>query len=91
MRRIVCLHEATALRKCASGATGDLMQKLEGALAGARICACEPEIAIDNADGCEIGKMVAFGYDLRADDDLSVARLDAFYDLAHLCEARDEI
>ena len=34
------------------------------------------EIAVDDADEREVGEVVALGHDLRADDDVDLARLD---------------
>ena len=46
--------------------------------AGARVGALrEAEVAVDHADRREIRKVVAFGDDLRADDDVGLALLDA--------------
>jgi hypothetical protein len=50
------------------------MQKLEGALGRARIAIAETEIGIDNADQIELGKMMALGHQLRADDNVKAAR-----------------
>ena len=49
------------------------MQQLEGALGGARVAVAEAEIGVDNADQIELGKMVALGDELRADDDVEAA------------------
>ena len=68
------------------------MQQLERPLAGARVGAlCQPQIAIDDADGGEIGEMVSLGDDLRADDDVGFAALDLQDDLAHFGEAGNEV
>ena len=86
------LHEAAPDEARAPGTARDLMQKLECALGGARIGAMrQAEIAVDDADEGEARKVVTLGDDLRADDDVEFARLDAADDLAHFGQARDEI
>ena len=68
------------------------MQELERALGGARVGAMrKAEIAVDDADEGKAGKVVALGDDLRADDDIEFARLDAADHLAHFGQAGDEI
>ena len=76
------LHEAGALGQRAAGAARDLVQELEGALAGPRVGALrQAEVAVDDADGREIREVMAFGDDLRADDDVGLALLDVLDDL----------
>ncbi len=64
------LQKSDAAALLAPGAADHLMQQLEGALAGARVAVAEAQIGIDNADQIELGKMVALGHELRADDDV---------------------
>ena len=59
----------------APGAPGDLHDLLEGALGRAQIAAVEPEIGIDHADQRQVGEVIALGHQLRADDDVDLARL----------------
>jgi hypothetical protein len=56
-----------------AGTPDHLMQQLEGALGRTGIGVGEAEIAVDDADQIELGKMVALGDKLRADDDVELA------------------
>ena len=68
MLGLMRLQIADAAARLAAGAADHLMQKLEGALAGARIAVAEAEIGIDDADQIEPRKMMTLGDELRADD-----------------------
>ena len=73
----VRLHEAAALGERAAGTARHLVQKLERALARARVGAHgEAQVAVDDADGREQREMMPLGDDLRADDDVDAAGLD---------------
>ena len=76
------LQKPDAAALLAPGAADHLMQKLEGALAGARIAVAEAEIGIDDADQIELGEMVALGDELGADDDVEAALGDVVEFLA---------
>ena len=67
------LQEAEAAALLPPGAARDLMQQLEGTLGRARITVGETKVGIDDADQIEFRKMVAFGDELRADDDVEPA------------------
>ena len=57
----VRLHVAAALGQRAPGTSRHLMQELERALARARVGAeRQAQIAVDDADSCEVGEMVPF-------------------------------
>ena len=73
MLGLVRLQIAVAAPLLAAGAADHLMQQLERALGGARIAVGKAEIGIDDADQIELGKMVALGDKLRADDDVEAA------------------
>jgi hypothetical protein len=75
----------------APGATDYLMQQLEGAFGGARVAVGEPDIRVDNADQIEHREMVAFGDELRANDDVEAAGGDVGEFLAHALDRGDEV
>ena len=91
MLGLVRLQEAEAAAGFAAGAADDLMQKLEGALGGARIAVAEAEIGIDDADEIELREMMALGDELGADDDVEAALGDVVELLAHALDRGDEI
>ena len=70
MLGLVRLQIAAADTGIASGAADHLMQQLESALGGAWIAVGETEIGVDNADQVELREVMAFGDQLRADDDV---------------------
>ena len=65
------------------------MQQLEGALGGARIAIGEADVGVDDADQRHVGKIVALGDQLRADDNVRLAPRDGLqlqphpFDAAH--------
>ena len=59
----------------APGAPGDLLDLLEAALGGAQVAALQPEVGVDHPDQRQIGEVIALGDQLRADDDVDLARL----------------
>ena len=74
MLRHVGLEQRPARPLGAAGAAGDLMEQLEGPLGGAQIAAVQAEIGIDHADQGQVGKVMALGDDLGADQDVDLAR-----------------
>src|SRR5271169_532701 len=91
MLRLMRLQQAAADGGVAAGAADDLMQKLEGALGGARIAVGEAEIGVDYADQVEHREVMAFRHQLRADDDVeqTVRYVGEF--LAHALDGSDKI
>ena len=88
----VGLHITAPDKVRAASAARDLVQKLECAFGGARIGTVgKTQIAVDDADEGKAGEVVALGDDLRADDDVDVARLDAADHVAHFGQARDQV
>jgi hypothetical protein len=71
----VGLDEHAPRLVAAAGAAGDLLDLLEAALGRAQIAALQAEIGIDHADQRQIGEVIALGHQLRADDDVDLARL----------------
>ena len=65
----------------APGAPRDLLDLLEAALGGAQVAALQPEVGIDHADQREVGEVIALGHQLRADDDVDLARLHRAHEL----------
>ena len=61
----------------AAGAAGDLVEELDGAFGGAEVTAGEAQVRVDDADEGEVGEVPAFGDDLRSDDEVDLAGLDA--------------
>ena len=59
----------------AAGAAGDLADLLEAALGGAQVAALQAKVGIDHADQRQVGEVIALGHQLRADDDVDLARL----------------
>ena len=88
---MIGLDQAAAGNDLAAGAPRHLIEKLEGALGGARIGMGEAKIGVDHADECEAGKVMALGDELRADDDIDLAVLDLAQGLAEIAHARGEI
>ncbi len=88
---LVGLQIADAAALLAPGAADDLMQQLERALGCARIAVGQAEIGIDHADQVELGKMMAFGDELRADDDVEAAFGDVGQLLAQALDRFDEV
>ena len=88
---LVGLQKAAADAGVAAGAADHLMQKLEGALGGARIAVAQAEIRIDHADQIEHREMMALGDQLGADDDVEQAFGDVGEFLAHALDGGDEI
>src|SRR5204862_4085930 len=72
-KRCVSLHKDFARRFAASGASGDLGQKLERAFARAEIGQMQCKIGVNNPDQRHIWKMQTFGDHLRADEDVDLA------------------
>ena len=71
--RLVGLEETDAMPFLAAGAPDDLMQQLKRALGGTRVAVGQPEIGVNDADEVELGEMVPFGDELRADHDVEAA------------------
>ncbi len=91
MLGLVRLQKAIAPPRLAAGAADHLMQKLEGALGGARIAVGKAEIGVDDADQIELRKMVALGDELRADHDVEAALRDVVELLAQPLHGVDQI
>ena len=70
------LQQHPPRRLGAAGAAGDLVQQLHRALGGAQIAAGEAEIGVHHADQRQMREMPAFGDDLRADEQIDLARRD---------------
>ena len=73
------------------GASGDLHDLLEGPLRRPQIAAIEAEIGVDHADQGEIGKVIALGHKLRADDDVDRPRLHPGDELRRLGGGPDRV
>ena len=71
--RRVRLHENLARCLAASGASGDLCEKLESTFAGAEIRQMEGEIGVDDSDQCHVREMQAFRDHLCADENIDFA------------------
>src|SRR6478752_1404061 len=87
----VGLDQAAAGNGLAAGAPRHLIEKLKRALRGARIGMGEAKIGVDHADQRQAREVVAFGHELRADDDVDLAVLDLAQGLAQIADARREI
>ena len=70
-----------------AGAAGHLIEKLEGALGGARVGVRKSEIGVDHADQRKARKVMALGHELGADDDVHLAVLDLAQGLAEIADA----
>src|SRR5580704_17206527 len=64
MLGLVRLQIATADAGVAAGAADDLVQKLKGALGGARVAVTQAQISVDDADQIEHREVMAFRYKL---------------------------
>ena len=64
------LDDDFAFEFAASGATGDLGDELEGALAGAEVGDVEAEVGVEDSHEGDVGEMQAFGDHLGADEDI---------------------
>ena len=73
MRRVKRLDQRLARLVAAPGAPCNLIEQLKCALGGAWIAAAQAQIRVDDADKREKRKIVAFGDELRADDDIEGA------------------
>ena len=73
MLGLVRLQEADAHALLAAGAADHLMQKLERALAGARIAVGETQVGIDDAHEIKLREMMPLGDELRTDNDVEAA------------------
>ena len=91
MLGLVGLQIAAADTGIAPGAPDHLMQQLEGALGGARIAVGETEIGVDDADQVELREVMAFGDQLRADDDVEAALRHVVQFLAQALHRGDQI
>ncbi len=85
------LQIAAADAGIAPGAADHLVEKLEGALGGARIAVGEAEIGVDHADQIEHREVMALGDQLGADDDVEAAGGDVGKFLAHPLDRGDQI
>ncbi len=70
---LMSLEIADAVAGLAPGTADHLVQQLEGALRSARIAVGQAEIGIYHADQIELGKVMSFRHQLRADDDVEAA------------------
>ena len=92
MIRHVSLYKPAAQCEGAAGAARHLMQELERAFGCARIGAVrKTQIAIDNTDKCQIGKVMPFSDDLRSDDDVDFTGFDFVDHVAHLGQTWNEV
>ena len=66
-----------ALPRAAAGSPDHLRQQLEGALGGAKIRDTEPDVGRHHADQRDLGKIVALGDHLRADEHIQLAPREA--------------
>jgi hypothetical protein len=71
---VIGLDDDPSRTIAATGPSGHLGEKLEGALAGAKVGQIEQGIGRDHAGQGDSGKVVALGDHLGADKDLGVAR-----------------
>ena len=76
MAGITRLDENLARLFAATRSPGCLGDLLESAFGGAQISAFKAEIGVDNADQSEFREMIAFGDQLRADDDIDCLVFD---------------
>src|SRR4029079_5248630 len=74
--RHIGVDQAVTFDCLPSRTPGDLAQELEGALRRARVSLRQAEIGVDHADQSQAREMMALGDELRADDDIDLARLD---------------
>ena len=70
MLRLPCLQKRVARPVAASRASGRLTKKLERSLGRARIGVGETDVGVDDTDESEQRKVVPFGDELRADDEV---------------------
>ena len=70
MRRIACLNEDLTRFFSASGAARRLCNLLECPFGSTKVAAFKAEVGIDDANQREFGKVITFGDQLRADDDV---------------------
>src|SRR6202142_2267447 len=73
MKRRKRLHEHLAFNVAATGATGDLREQLEGALARAKIRLMQREVGVNDADERDVREMQALRNHLGADQDVGLA------------------
>ena len=67
----VCTRAFPAV--AAAGASGHLPKELEGALGRAGIGVGETDVGVDHADQGQMRKIMAFGHELRTDDEVAGA------------------
>src|SRR5437667_12820144 len=72
-KRRVGLHENFARRFAATGAFGDLREKLEGPFPCAKIGEMQREIGVDDSDEGHVWEMQTFGDHLCAHQDVDLA------------------
>ena len=70
------LNDRLAGTLAAPGAAGDLRQQLERALGRSEVREAEADVGGDHADQRHVGKVVALGDHLRADQDVDFAARD---------------
>ena len=85
------LHDDLARLFRPAGAARDLGDLLEGAFGGAQVPAFQPKIGVDDAHQRQIREMIAFGHQLRADDDVYRAGLHAGDELGGMGRVGDGI
>ena len=73
------LHEHASLT-AAPGAAGELRDQREGALLGAEVRKAQRGVGVEDDAEADVGKVVALGDHLRADQDAAVGRLEAAQD-----------
>ena len=78
MVRLIGLHHRLARCLCPSGTSRDLPHQLKGPFRRAQIRSVQPEIGVDHPDQSQQRKVMPFGHQLRADDDVTAPRRDAF-------------
>ena len=71
---IMRLDENTPGLGPATGASADLRDLLKAALRRAEVAALQAKIGIDHAHQRQVREVIAFGHELRADDNVDVAR-----------------
>jgi hypothetical protein len=88
---LVRLQVAYATALLTTGAADHLMKQLKRALGRARITIPQAEISIDNADEIKFWKVVAFGHQLRTDNEIEAPFRDIVELLAQAIDRFDEI
>src|ERR1035437_353370 len=82
MKRRERLHKNFAFHIAATGATGDLREKLEGAFARSKIRLMQRGVRVNDADERDVREMQPFRDHLRADENVNFARTKIAEDVA---------